>query len=208
MGIVPAVFIGMFLSSVFGGEGPAFAVAIPAIAGIVALVIYLVKRARGRRTALGRAVTDQVIGFRKYLATAEADQLRFDEGEDIFSRYLPWAIVFGLADRWQRLCAQLVAAGRIPADPYWYSGPSYYASGYSVAALSDTVAARSTRRRPAAAEAAAVRPASAEDPPAAEAVVEAAAPGDAAVQRQTALPAVRGAVGSCEPSSPTCSRAR
>jgi uncharacterized membrane protein len=85
-------------------------------------------------------VADQVIGFRTYLATAEAEQLRFEEGEDIFSKYLPWAIVFGLADRWQQVCAQLVAAGRINPDPYWYSGPSYYSSGWTAGALSSTVA--------------------------------------------------------------------
>ena len=62
----------------------------------------------------GRAWTDQVEGFQKYLATAEADQLRFEEGEDIFSRYLPWAIVFGLADRWAKVCGDLVAMGRHP----------------------------------------------------------------------------------------------
>ena len=71
----------------------------------------------------GRAWTDQVEGFQKYLATAEADQLRFEEGEDIFSRYLPWAIVFGLADRWAKVCGDLVAMGRIPdTTPYWYYG--------------------------------------------------------------------------------------
>jgi uncharacterized membrane protein len=85
-------------------------------------------------------VTDQLIGFRTYLATAEADQLRFEEGEDIFSKYLPWAIAFDLADRWQRVCAQLVAAGRIPPDPYWYAGPSYYSSGFAAGTISQTVA--------------------------------------------------------------------
>jgi uncharacterized membrane protein YgcG len=71
---------------------------------------------------------DQVEGFRKYLATAEADQLRFEEGEDIFSKYLPWAIAFNLADRWAKVCADLVAMGRLPdVVPYWYVG--YYHLG-------------------------------------------------------------------------------
>jgi uncharacterized membrane protein len=80
------------------------------------------------------------VGFRTYLATAEADQLKFEEGEDIFSKYLPWAIAFELADRWQRVCAQLVAAGRITPDPYWYTGPSYYSSGFAAGNISQTVA--------------------------------------------------------------------
>ena len=52
-------------------------------------------------------------GFRNYLATAEADQLKFEEGEDIFSKYLPWAIIFGLADRWAKICADLVGDGPV-----------------------------------------------------------------------------------------------
>ena len=72
------------------------------------------KLRRGQRTADGRAVCDQVEGFKTYLATAEADQLRFEEGEDIFSKYLPWAIIFELADRWAKICGDLVAMGRLP----------------------------------------------------------------------------------------------
>jgi uncharacterized membrane protein len=84
-------------------------------------------------------VTDQVLGFRKYLTTAEADQLRFEEGEDIFSKYLPWAIIFGIADRWQQLCKQLVDDGRLTPDPGWYVGPSYYDSGWSANLVTNTV---------------------------------------------------------------------
>lgn len=91
---------------------------------------------RGQRTALGRAVTDQVEGFETYLTTAEADQLRFEEGEDIFSRYLPWAIMFGVAQRWARVCQPLVEQGRIPA-PTWYVGG--YWDWYVVDAMLDSL---------------------------------------------------------------------
>lgn len=104
------------------------------IAGI-SLNVMSSTRAKGRRSAAGRAVTDQVLGFKTYLATAEADQLRFEEGEDIFSRYLPWAIAFGLADRWQRVCAELVAAGRLPATADWYNGPSYFDTSFTTVFL-------------------------------------------------------------------------
>ncbi|MGB2978160.1 MAG: DUF2207 domain-containing protein [Propionicimonas sp.] len=84
------------------------------------------KFAQVRRSGRGRALTDQVVGFRTYLATAEADQLQFEEGEDIFSKYLPWAILFDLTDRWTRVCEQLVAMGRLSsAAPDWYYGTSW-----------------------------------------------------------------------------------
>ncbi|WP_328999473.1 DUF2207 domain-containing protein [Kribbella sp. NBC_00709] len=135
-----AGFIGTITAAATGGAGRAIVIAVPVVAVVVALGIWIAIRSRGRRNPAGRAVTDQLIGFRKYLATAEADQLRFEEGEDIFSKYLPWAIAFGIADRWQRVCEQLVAAGRITPDPVWYYGPSYYTSGWTAGAVSSTVA--------------------------------------------------------------------
>ncbi len=103
-----------------------------ALVGLL-LLVAAGRWGRGYRSPVGRALTDQVAGFRRYLATAEAGQLRFEEGEDIFSKYLPWAIVFDIADRWQRVCAELAAAGRIPATPGWYdnrdgSGGDFYSS--------------------------------------------------------------------------------
>lgn len=131
--------IGGAVSGAMGG-GKQVAIGLPALMIVVTLLYMLWWRGKGRRTAVGRALTDQTVGFRTYLATAEADQLKFEEGEDIFSRYLPWAIVFDLADRWQHVCQQLVEAGRIPPDPYWYTGPSYYGSGFAAGSISSTVA--------------------------------------------------------------------
>ena len=87
---------------------------IPLLPIIITVAVIRFKLRRGQRTAEGRAVCDQVEGFKTYLATAEADQLKFEEGEDIFSKYLPWAIIFELADRWAKICADLVAMGRLP----------------------------------------------------------------------------------------------
>ncbi|MCA8985938.1 MAG: DUF2207 domain-containing protein, partial [Planctomycetaceae bacterium] len=93
--------------------------------------------------------TDQVLGFRRYIETAEARTLRFEEGQDIFSAYLPWAIVFDLADRWQKVCAELAADDRIPDTPHWYSGPAFYSTFSSDSAsfgesLSTSVTSAST----------------------------------------------------------------
>ena len=76
------------------------------------------------RTAEGSAVLAQVEGFKKYISTAEADQLRWEEGQDIFSEYLPWAIAFGEAERWTKLFQELAAAGVYTQDPTWFH--SYY----------------------------------------------------------------------------------
>ncbi len=91
---------------------------------VVGLVVAALAKAAPARTPDGTAVLAQTLGFRRYLATAEANQLQFEEGQDIFSRYLPYAIVFGLADRWARVFAEVAASGRAVAQPGWYVG--YY----------------------------------------------------------------------------------
>lgn len=82
------------------------------------------------RTAAGTAVLAQAQGFRQYLETAEADQIRFEEGEDLFSRYLPFAIAFGLAERWAGVFAELAARGQAMPEPTWYVGAAYLHGGF------------------------------------------------------------------------------
>jgi hypothetical protein len=97
---------------------------VPMALGVVGIVIAVCGSHAPARTEDGTAVLAQCLGFRTYLTTAEADQIRFEEGEDVFSRYLPYAIVFGVAERWARVFAELAAQGRAVAQPGWYGG--YY----------------------------------------------------------------------------------
>lgn len=71
------------------------------MAGVIALVVG--RGVRVARTAEGTAVMIQSLGFKQYLATAEAGQIKFEEASDIFSRYLPYAIVFGVAQHWAKV---------------------------------------------------------------------------------------------------------
>ncbi|MFZ1410556.1 MAG: DUF2207 domain-containing protein [Micropruina sp.] len=121
IGIAAAAFSG------FVTFGSAVLMVIPVAVSLIATVaVVSAKLTRGQRSGVGRALTDQVEGFRTYLATAEADQLRFEEGEDIFSKYLPWAVLFDLADRWAKVCAELVEQGRLdPRAPLWYYGDAW-----------------------------------------------------------------------------------
>ena len=117
---------------------------IPLLPIVITLAVIRTKLKRGQRTAEGRAVCDQVEGFRTYLATAEADQLKFEEGEDIFSKYLPWAIIFELADRWAKICGDLVAMGRLPNEtPYWYVG-NYQMAAFNTSFLTSSLTSAAT----------------------------------------------------------------
>ena len=92
---------------------------------IVALGVLIMNNKFGHRTADGSAVLAQAKGFELYLTTAEAEQIKFEEGIDVFSRYLPYAMVFGVADRWTKIFEQLAAEGRYDFVPYWYVGYGY-----------------------------------------------------------------------------------
>lgn len=70
-------------------------------------------RVRPGRTAEGTAVRIQALAFEEYLRTAEADQITFEEAAAIFSRYLPYAIVFGVADHWAKVFGEVAAKAQI-----------------------------------------------------------------------------------------------
>jgi hypothetical protein len=85
---------------------------------LVGLVLYwkphLVLR---KRTTLGSAVRSEVLGFRQYLRTADLGRIAEDDLRTVFNRYLPYALAFGLAERW---VGRFAAAGITP-DP-WFTG--------------------------------------------------------------------------------------
>lgn len=90
-----------------------------------------------KRTATGSAYLAQAKGFELYLRTAEKDTLKFEEGQDIFSRYLPYAMVFGVAERWSNLFAQLGAEGIYQANTSWYVGADLMRGAYFANAMSN-----------------------------------------------------------------------
>ncbi|WP_324652587.1 DUF2207 domain-containing protein [Georgenia sp. H159] len=96
----------------------------PAVLGlplvVTGLVVAFASAAAPARTPAGTAVLAQTLGFRQYLATAEAGQIRYEEGQDVFSRYLPYAMIFGLTERWATTLAEAAARGQHVAAPDWY----------------------------------------------------------------------------------------
>jgi uncharacterized protein (TIGR04222 family) len=136
------IVIGIFASFAVGFW--LLLVLLPLLPIVITLAVIRRKLRKGQRTADGRAVCDQIEGFRTYIATAEADQLKFEEGEDIFSKYLPWAIIFELADRWAKICGDLVAMGRLPNEtPYWYIG-NYQMAAFNTAFLTSSLTSAAT----------------------------------------------------------------
>lgn len=73
-----------------------------------------------RRTAGGTAMVRRLMGFRRFIESPTQEGLaEMAERENLFSEHLPYAIVFGLTDKWARAFESL---GR-PAETGWYVSP-------------------------------------------------------------------------------------
>ncbi len=117
---------GMFL--VVGGIALTILVAVVSSFGFAPLAIVVAGLVMGfvggrmpARTAKGSAMFSRISGFRRLFDEGEEDtRARFAEQQGIFSQYLPYAIVFGCADKWARafegLDAQQLGTGN------WYAG--------------------------------------------------------------------------------------
>jgi hypothetical protein len=88
---------------------------------IVGLVLAIGHRWMPARTAKGSAALSQVLGFRRYIETAEADRIQFAEEENIWAKYLPYAIVFGATKKWAKAFAGL--EGQAQSGMGWYQSP-------------------------------------------------------------------------------------
>ena len=112
---------------------------------IAGLIVMLLGRRMAHRTAEGSAVLAQSLGFRQYMETAEANQIRWEEAEQIFSRFLPYAIVFGIAEKWastfEEVAAAAAAAGHVIVMPNWYIGSGSFGNMASSMDSFSTVAA-------------------------------------------------------------------
>jgi uncharacterized membrane protein len=60
-----------------------------------------------------------VRGFRRVIETAETHMSQWAEKELVFTRFLPYAVVFGYTDKWARAFAAL----GIQPDTSWYVSP-------------------------------------------------------------------------------------
>ncbi len=105
-------------------------VGIPVI--VAGLALSLMARQMPARTANGTAMLRRIRGFRRVIATAEQHMARWAEEENVFTRYLPYAIVFGLTKKWAKAFEDL---GLQPDTSSWYVGPRMF----TAAAFADSI---------------------------------------------------------------------
>ena len=97
---------------------------------VVAAAILLsgVSHAMPRRTPKGTGTTHRVLGFRRFIAESERDRAKFAEQKQLFSEYLPYAIVFGVVDRWAKTFEGLAD---MPETTWYHSSMPFNAVAFS-----------------------------------------------------------------------------
>jgi uncharacterized membrane protein YgcG len=90
-------------------------------------------------TPQGRALLDQIYGFRMYLSTAEKDRMNMltpvDHTPETFERYLPYALALDVEQQWSENFADVLertdASGQPTYQPVWFSGETMRSTGFS-----------------------------------------------------------------------------
>ncbi|WP_162598711.1 DUF2207 domain-containing protein [Nocardioides gilvus] len=81
-----------------------------------------------KRTTAGRHLWSQVGGFRRVLATpSSVERFEFSGRQELYTAYLPWAVVFGCAEEWA--AKYRVEVGVEPPDPVYLGGMAGFGSG-------------------------------------------------------------------------------
>jgi uncharacterized membrane protein len=82
-------------------------------------LVLLFSRVMPRRTARGREVYEQILGFREFVSRVDKDRLERMGGRspERFERVLPYALVLGAADAWAG-----AFEGLYREPPRWYVG--------------------------------------------------------------------------------------
>lgn len=132
--IVVAGFLVVFLGSSFGAGFIGLGAVVPAVA------LLGVASRMPRKTRAGAELLRRTLGFRHYMEIAEKERQRFAERENIFSTYLPYAIVFGCVEKWARAFSDIDA---VAATSSWYTGSSLGA--FSVNDLSNNLSSFSNQ---------------------------------------------------------------
>ena len=78
-----------------------------------------------KRTMKGAEAEWRVRGFKLFISTAEKYRARFYEKENMFEKILPYAIAFGLTDKWVKAMKDIYGVEKFSSmTPVWFIGSS------------------------------------------------------------------------------------
>ena len=112
---VVAIVAGFFGAGSVGSIAPLVWIPV-AVVIVLGLLLILLSGAMPRKTLAGAEAAAKWRAFRKYLESIEKYE-KIDEAKEIFDKYLPYAIAFGIERSWVEKFAGVNAA-----TPAWYGG--------------------------------------------------------------------------------------
>ncbi len=111
------VLYGIAILLQFAAMGRLFLLPLIVSAALSLATVIVFSRAMPRRTPKGRRAWEHIAGLEEYLRRAEAGPIVSAEKRGVFERLLPFAMIFGVADRWAK-----AFEGIYTAPPAWYQG--------------------------------------------------------------------------------------
>jgi uncharacterized protein (TIGR04222 family) len=126
-------YAGLAVLVILAGAGLAWLLGRTMGAGLVGFAVIVVgfvalgvARWMPAKTAAGAELLRRTLGFRQYMEVAEKERQRFAERENIFSEYLPYAIVFGCVEKWAGAFKDIDVSAQTSS---WYVGNSAFNAG-------------------------------------------------------------------------------
>jgi len=129
-GLLFIAFIGFPLMLISAQAGVLAGVNLGISLCIVGAMFIAVSKAMVSHTEKGVLGREHAVGFKEYLEKAEKYRLQWQEKEGIFEKFLPYAMVFGVADKWTK-----AFEGFDLKKPDWYEGRSLSGSQFNAALL-------------------------------------------------------------------------
>jgi uncharacterized membrane protein YgcG len=123
-------YMGLAALAIFAGVGIAWLLGTTLGAGLIGMAVAAlgvvalpVSQVMPAKTAAGAELLRRTLGFRQYMEVAEKERQRFAERENIFSEYLPYAIVFGCVEKWARAFKDIDVEAQTAS---WYAGTGQF----------------------------------------------------------------------------------
>lgn len=96
------------------------------IFGISGIIIFIFSFLMPKRTIKGAELNWRIKGFKLYMETAEKYRQQFNEKENIFEKFLPYAMIFGITKLWVQKIEKIYGKEYINNyHPMWFVGPNF-----------------------------------------------------------------------------------
>jgi uncharacterized membrane protein YgcG len=118
LGGAALALVGGVLTFVLANASSWGLVGLPVVAA--GLVVLIGARWMPRRTPKGTGVLRRAKGFEDFIENSEKHRAAFAERKNLFTEYLPYAVMFGATDKWARTLAVLGLPE--PDTSTWYVG--------------------------------------------------------------------------------------